>query len=186
MNPDQNMDAIQEGGRAAFLQLYQTHYHVLFAAGCYITADKELIRDCIHQLFMQCWQQRAELSKILHLKNYLTVALRNRLLSEMKKQNRLVAYDADHVSENSQIEYSYEEILIRNASEQAIQDELKRALEALAPRHRQVIELRFFQQCSYEEIARLTGQPVKTAYSYVYEALTALRKLMKGKEARIF
>jgi RNA polymerase sigma factor (sigma-70 family) len=185
MNPDQQMDAILEGDRAAFLQLYKEYYHVLFAAGCYITDDKELIRDCMHQLFMQCWEKRADLPKVLHLKNYLTVALRNRILSALKQQNKLVAYDPAQVDENTLVEYSYEEILIRNASEQALQDELQQALASLAPRYREVIEMRFFRQYSYEDIARLTGQPVKTAYTYVYEALGALRKLMKGKAARI-
>ncbi|MFX1707917.1 sigma-70 family RNA polymerase sigma factor [Chitinophaga sp. CC14] len=164
--------------RDAILQLYQTHYHALFAAGCYLTDDKELIRDCIHQLFLHCWQKKDELSKILHLKNYLTVSLRNRLLTALKQQNKTVTYEP---GEMDGVEYSYEEILIRQADETDKQQNLQRALHSLPPRYKQVIEMRFFRQYSYEEIARITGQPVKTAYNYVHEALAALRKQLKGK-----
>lgn len=166
--------------RDPILELYQTHYHALFASGCYITDDKELIRDCIHQLFLHCWQKRDELDKILHLKNYLTVSLRNRLLSALKQQLKTVAYDPEDMTE---VEYSYEEILIRQADENTRQQDLQQALSNLAPRYRQVIEMRFFRQYSYEEIARQTGQPVKTAYNYVHEALAALRKQLAPRPA---
>lgn len=186
MNPDQNMDHIPEGDRAAFLTLYRTYYHVLFAAGRYITTNKELIRDCIHQLFLHCWVQRAELQRIQNLKNYLTVSLRNRLLTALKQQNRLTTYDTDQVDENELIEISYEEILIQNITEQAMQDKLQQALASLSPRYRKVIEMRFFQERTYEEISELTGQPVKTTYNYVHEALTMLRKAMKSALSLLF
>ncbi|WP_346320335.1 sigma-70 family RNA polymerase sigma factor [Chitinophaga sp. YIM B06452] len=164
--------------RNAILHLYQAHYHALFAAGCYLTDDKELIRDCIHELFLHCWQKQEELSRVLHLKNYLTVSLRNRLLTALKQQGKTVRFEPGEMDE---AEYSYEEILIRNTDETALQQNLRRALHNLPPRYRQVIELRFFRQHSYEEIARLTGQPVKTAYNYVHEALAALRKQLKAQ-----
>jgi RNA polymerase sigma-70 factor (ECF subfamily) len=49
------------------------------------------------------------------------------------------------------------------------------ALDSLAPEHREVLLLRFIEEMSYEDIARVTGCPVGTVRSRLHYAKRALR-----------
>jgi RNA polymerase sigma-70 factor (ECF subfamily) len=56
-----------------------------------------------------------------------------------------------------------------------------RAIEGLAPELREVIELRHFQDLSYEEMAEVIGCPTGTVMSRLYRARKALRqRLVEG------
>lgn len=53
--------------------------------------------------------------------------------------------------------------------------ELRRAVLALPPHYRAVIELRHFQECSYEEIAATLGLPLSDVKSHLFRARKLLR-----------
>jgi len=58
--------------------------------------------------------------------------------------------------------------------------EIHRALERLAPPHREVLVLRFLEDLSYDEIAEIVGCPVGTVRSRIHYAKWALRREMEG------
>jgi RNA polymerase sigma-70 factor, ECF subfamily len=49
------------------------------------------------------------------------------------------------------------------------------ALDELAPEHRDVLVLRFLEDMTYEDIARVTGCPIGTVRSRIHYAKRALR-----------
>jgi RNA polymerase sigma-70 factor (ECF subfamily) len=53
-------------------------------------------------------------------------------------------------------------------------DTLRRALDQLSPAHREIIELRYFGDCSYQDIATALGTPVGTVMSRLHAARQAL------------
>jgi RNA polymerase sigma-70 factor (ECF subfamily) len=57
------------------------------------------------------------------------------------------------------------------------------AVSALPPELREVIELRHFQDLSYEEIAQIVGCPVGTVMSRLYRARKELRSRVMAKGA---
>ncbi len=54
------------------------------------------------------------------------------------------------------------------------------ALDQLAPEHREVVVLRYVQDMSYDEIARVAGCPVGTVRSRLHHAKRALRRVLEG------
>jgi RNA polymerase sigma-70 factor, ECF subfamily len=62
---------------------------------------------------------------------------------------------------------------------------LNRAVEALHEEQREVIELRHFQDLSYEEMAEILGCPVGTVMSRLYRARRRLRQLMLAEDPGI-
>ena len=54
------------------------------------------------------------------------------------------------------------------------------ALGRLAPEHREVLLLRFFEGMTYEDIARVTGCQLGTVRSRIHYAKRALRRVMEG------
>jgi RNA polymerase sigma-70 factor (ECF subfamily) len=56
---------------------------------------------------------------------------------------------------------------------------LHAALDSLAAEHREVLLLRFIEEMSYEDIARVTGCPVGTVRSRLHYAKRALRDVLE-------
>ena len=59
-------------------------------------------------------------------------------------------------------------------------EELRRCLNSLSPEHRETLMLRFFENMSYEEIARITGSGVGTVRSRIHYGKQALKKAWEG------
>jgi RNA polymerase sigma-70 factor (ECF subfamily) len=57
-------------------------------------------------------------------------------------------------------------------------ERLKRALESLPPRSREVLVLRELEECSYKEIAEITGIPMGTVMSTLSRARERLQRTM--------
>ncbi len=53
--------------------------------------------------------------------------------------------------------------------------EIHAALDRLAPEHREILVLRFLEDMTYKQIAKVTGCPIGTVRSRLYYAKSALR-----------
>ncbi len=60
-------------------------------------------------------------------------------------------------------------------------EELERCLDSLSPDHREALVLRYFEEMSYEDIARVTSSNVGTVRSRIHYGKQALQQLWKGK-----
>lgn len=63
-----------------------------------------------------------------------------------------------------------------------VREELARNIGFLSPLHREVLDLIFFHELSYEEAAEVVGVPVGTIKSRLSNAKRALRKLLDASE----
>lgn len=60
-------------------------------------------------------------------------------------------------------------------------EELQRGLGFIPPEQREVLMLRFFEELSYDEIARVTGCTLGTVRSRIHYAKRALRNALQRK-----
>jgi RNA polymerase sigma-70 factor (ECF subfamily) len=70
------------------------------------------------------------------------------------------------------------EIISRKQQEQSLWE----AIENLDEEHREIVNLRHFQDLSYSEIAELLGVPKGTVMSRLYRARMALAKKIREKK----
>jgi len=61
------------------------------------------------------------------------------------------------------------------------QDEVRHALRQLSDAHREILELRYFGECSYREIATVLSIPEGTVMSRLYAARQALAAIYKRR-----
>ena len=59
-----------------------------------------------------------------------------------------------------------------------LKDLLARGLASLPPEQRAVVELTYYQGCSYQEISEIAGCPVNTVKTRMFHARAKLRKLL--------
>lgn len=161
---------LQQGDPEALYSLMSTYYNLLFRYGIRFTADKDLTKDLISQFFLHVWDHRAQLVKAQNLDAYLMVSFRHFLLNYHRKISRQL-----DLSETELVEYAYEEYIIAWQDQQAVREMLLQAMQSLSERQRELIQLRYYQQLSCEEIAGRTGLSLRTIYNKLHEALKKLR-----------
>ena len=68
-----------------------------------------------------------------------------------------------------------------NEFDQEDAQEIHAALDQLAPEHREILVLRFLEDMTYEQIAKVTGCPLGTVRSRLYYAKSALRQTIEQR-----
>ncbi len=169
---------IRNGDAAAMRTLYQGCYQELYAFGFRILADKDKIKDCLHEVFCEIWQKRASIGEVTHVKAYLKTCVRHKLLKEIKHDQRTERLSSD--SELSDLtQNSYEQLLIESENDADAKLKLWKALEQLTEAQKEVIKLKFFDELSYDAIAILLKLKPRTIYNHMYMAIDILRKALK-------
>jgi hypothetical protein len=73
----------KSGDPKAFSRLYGEYVQVLYAQGLRVTPDAGLVKDCIHDLFVDLWRNRQRIPNPESVSVYLTEALRNGLSAKL-------------------------------------------------------------------------------------------------------
>jgi len=87
----------QRGDKNAFTNLVNQYSDVLYGYGQRFSADEELIRDCIQDVFLTLWHRREYLSETTCIKFYLMKALRQRIMRESTKWRTMDIHNEFHL-----------------------------------------------------------------------------------------
>lgn len=167
------------GDKQALFELYNKMYFHLIRFGLKINADDELVKDCVNQIFLNIWDKRERLQPVQNVKSYLMTSLRRCMLDQLSYQDKTNTALNRMGAEEDWNELSYEEIIIKVQQDEELREKLQAAIKQLTPRQLELIQLKFFEGLSYEQIAEKTSQTIKTAYNTIYDAIKTLRKLLK-------
>lgn len=83
----------QQGDPEAFSRLYGEYVQVLYAQGLRMTPDAGLVKECIHDLFVELWRNRRLVPEPDSVSRYLTDALRAGLAASMQPKPGLAPAD---------------------------------------------------------------------------------------------
>ncbi|WP_437918143.1 RNA polymerase sigma factor [Sphingobacterium sp. LRF_L2] len=163
--------SIRQGDQESFMALYDAYYSSLFQYGLSIGKEREIVKESIHILFCEIWENRVRLSiEVQDPKFYLFTWLKRIILRQLKEQGSspVIIFD-------EQLEDSAEAQQIAWEQHVEMQSKLDKALAQLTKKQRHYVELRFFQNKSYEQIAIEENAAVRTVYNVIYEALKNLK-----------
>lgn len=168
--------AIRNNDLEAFTEMYKSYYQFLFAYGMRVNGDKHLVKDSIHELFLEVWKGRATLPEVAHIGSYLRTILRRKIIKAVP-QHQWRSLEEDSGGPEA-VEYSYEERLVSLQSDEEMKQKVQKAIHSLSKKQLEVIRMKFFDEKSYAEIAEFTATTPRTVYNQVYEALKILRKYL--------
>lgn len=159
-------------------QLYARLSPVLFQYGCRITAQKGLIEDCIHDVFVRMWGRQERFSEVKHLEAYLTQSFRHHLFAKLKEEaGRRAIAPAQY---SFFLTLSQEDVRIEEEISQEQRSRINAALHRLSPRQREAVYLRFFKNHCCDEVARIMDLEKAAVYSLIYKALSRLRDSLQA------
>ena len=169
---------IINGNEDAFLALYQEYYRSLFSYGFNLTADRELTKDCVQELFLDIWNKRQTLNKdVDNLQSYLFTWLRRKISRTEIKLAREKSSERSREVNDTKV-FCYEELLIAFQQSEEKKEQLSRALSTLTTKQLEMVRLKFFENLSYAQISEKTNLTTRTIYNLIYEAISRLREAM--------
>ena len=178
---NEKWELLLSGNEEDMYESFRLCYDDLYRLGIYLYQDVQLVREAIHLLYIEVWKIREKLSSIQHIRQYVLTIFK-RILYKLKTGSvnhwsKIESYHSEDIS-RQEICLSYEEILVQSQEQSAQRQRLIDALPLLGERQRELIRLRFFEEKSIEEIARLTGLTARTVYNTLHNSLGRLRELL--------
>lgn len=162
------------GDQHAFEAIYREHIDELYAFGIKFHSDKDTVLDCIHDLFVSLYNN-PKIAKDVQVKYYLFSSLRRRLLRakvDGDKFSELRVEDILNVGTNVEIEW------IKNEKMTIDVERVKRQIEKLPKRQREVLFLKYFTEFTYDEIASMMAVSVETCRTLSYRAIKQLKSTL--------
>jgi RNA polymerase sigma-19 factor, ECF subfamily len=158
-----------------FERIFKEFFNPLAYYARIFTKDQDSAKDIVHNVFINLWEKRDDISFEQSIKSYLYTSVHNRCLNHLRDRAKFIK---DDVSEfeflNSQsVEDSYD--IETKETESRIND----AINSLPERCREVFKLKRFEELKYSEIADLLNISIKTVEAQMSKALRILREELK-------
>jgi len=172
------------GDQRAFEALVQRYSGTLFNFICRFLADYDAASDILQQVFLQLYISLPNLRTGEPLKAWLFQVARNRCLDELRRKHAIHFSDLETGSDDEEpspraaipdTNPRPEDVAERNDRQQC----WKSAIQALPPKFRGVVLLRYASQLSFSEIGQALGMPEATAKTYFQRAKPLLRAALK-------
>lgn len=164
---------------ARFRPLYERYYEPIFRFVFRRTADSDLTADLCSQVFLKALQRLGAYQyRGVPFSAWLFRIASNEVAQHFRQnsQKRTVSVEENTLSEVA------EEMELEGEVWQL--EELVEALDTLKPADLMLIELRFFEQRPFKEIAEILDITESNAKVKTYRILERLRKWMKGQKTK--
>lgn len=184
MDDTQLWELLLQGDVSVLELLYQRNYDLLVNYGLRYTIDKELIKDCIHDVFVKLHQSKA-LSFAACPRSYLVRALRNALLDKLSALNEHIVL-TEFVFQIPDSTDLFESVFRKGDEELELSKQLLEAISHLSDNQKNVLYLRFVKDFSYNEIAEVLEINVQSSMNVVSRSLKKLRTLLILNELSVF
>ena len=181
LTPDEHThlwDDFRAGDRDAFSRIYEIFTADLYRYGFNLVRNKQLVEDCLHELFLHLHVHKSNLGATNNIQFYLYRALRRRLLDALKKVKK---FDSDeHALDDAHfVVESFESQYIEDQEQIRQQQMVLTELNKLPKRQKEILYLVYMKGLSYQETADVMDISMKSVYNTVNVALTSLRKYIR-------
>ena len=172
-------DYLKQRDRKGIKLLFEVYYKPLVLWADTFLNDISRSEDLVQDFFLKLWEQ--ELGNYLQpdtLKSYLYTSIRNRALNLLDKNDPLrLAYELE-LEDRIWEEYDdgWDEMFCQVES----------AMNKLAPRSREVVELVYLKNMKYKEVAILLNISLATVKTLLVNALKKLRKECHSENKILF
>ena len=163
------------GDDQAYAELYDMYIQMLYNYGLKMTSNQELLKDCIHDVFVKVYMKRHDKNAINNLCSYLLISLKNRLLDEFRRQtfttpNEVEEYEYRRASEDVEKDYLCQE------HDMLQSEQVAHLMQNLTRRQRQAITLYYLEERKYDEICGIMNMNYHSVRNLMHRGMLKLRE----------
>lgn len=166
---------VGRGDGVAFDALYRKYQTRLTRFLATLVRHPHIVEEVLDDTLMVVWQRAGDFKGESKLSTWIFAIAYRKAMKALRK------YDApleDHEAENRP---SHEASPEEAFGQTRLHRLLKGAMDELSPDHRGVVELTYFQDLSYREIAEIMDCPVDTVKTRMFYARRQLRRRLEGE-----
>jgi len=165
----------QNGNISALGKLMQGYYPDLFHWGMRLHNEREFVKDCIQEVFINLWKLHATIDTVENVRSYLLMVLKSRMLRELSSKHA-ISHSSIQEDYSFSVEFAADMQMIEEEHEIYQFRKLEIVLNNLPQRQKELIYLRFYQNLSFEEIADVMNLGRQSAYNLFQKSINSLRK----------
>lgn len=160
---------------AAFETLYRS-YHVRLSRFLLRLVNRPtLVEEVLNDTLMVVWEKAESFNGASKLSTWIFAIAYRKAMKALRKQDDPV--DDDTIEERVSLDPSPEDDVSHNRRRALLLE----AMTALSPEHRAVINLTYFHEMGYREIAGIMDCPVDTVKTRMFHARRRLKRRMAGE-----
>lgn len=175
LSDEQIWDRCLNNDNKAFKEIYCRYYPLLYNYGSKFITDKELVKDCIQDLFIKLIQNHKKLSPTLCVKGYLLKAFRNKLYDSLEKEK-----STDDIELYQDSFFTDDMLPTLFGDEPDSNSRSKRLMQAyrlLSSHQQEILYLYYVNELKHEEIASVMEINYQSSKNLLFRSLSNLRKL---------
>jgi RNA polymerase sigma factor (sigma-70 family) len=168
------LEKIRRGDRTAFETLYRLYHPRLTRFLLQLVRRPQLVEEALNDTMMVVWQRPDSFHGHSKLSTWIFA------IAYRKAMKGLGKFDDPREDPEGPDRASDELGPEDNSAAFRRRDLLARAMDELSPAHRAVVDLTYYHELDYNEIARILDCPVGTVKTRMFHARRQLRRLIDG------
>ena len=168
------LERIVQGDRVALHELYAAYHYPVLRFIQRITRSLELAQEGVNDVMLTVWRNGMSFGRRSSVSTWIMGIAYHKALKALASRQRWSSrfgFNLDDFEDRSEMAVDPEE-------HRDLRETLHKALEALSPAQRAVVELTYFGGYSYEEIAAIMGCGENTVKTRMFYARAKLRKAL--------
>lgn len=174
-NPNALLKLIAAGDKEAFTAFYRLMEKPIYRFICVKLNDPFEANDILHEVFMDVWRTADKFEGRSTVKTWLFGIAYRKTMDRFRKMKRVVL--TDEIPELADDSASQVDILAAGQESQHI----RFCMDELSLEHRQAIELAFYEDMTYNEIADVADSAEGTIKTRIYHAKQLLKRCLSNR-----
>lgn len=162
---------LRKGDEAAFDEIFRTWYPSLVRASESVVRSRAIAEEIVQDVMLELWKRRESLADNSSPQAYLFQSTRNRSLNHLRHE-RVVKEAEPYATKTEAVDSKAHSHMVEDEMRAAV----KRAVEGLPDKCREIFEMSRTNGLKYSEIASVLGISIKTVEAQMGKALRVLRE----------
>ena len=174
------INLIAAGDIEAFKTLHRAYQRRLFAYSMKMLDDAGAAEELTSDVMLEVWKQARQFKGKSKLSTWIFGIAHHKALNARRRRGQRI----DVAMEQAQTSVDPRPDPEQSAERRDMLRRLETALGTLSLDHREAIELTFYHEFSYEEIAQIMNCPVNTVKTRMFYAKKKIRETLSQSESR--
>jgi RNA polymerase sigma factor (sigma-70 family) len=169
----------ESGNKEVLGEFFNRYMHLVFAVCMKYLKNTDSAKDTVMEIFESLDEKLLEFN-IQYFKGWIHMVSRNDCLMKLRKAKREVNIEKWKIFRNSDVENA--SVLHQDNEEEIAINKINGSFRQLKSSQRKCLEMMYFQNMSYKEIATETGYTLKQVKSYIQNGKRKLKLLVKDRK----
>lgn len=172
-----------DGSQHSWDKLVRRHETMVYNYCLRMTRNTSDARDLLQEVFLSVYRHLPSYRNQGQFKGWMMRIAANKTMDLLRLRQRSPKLNTDEAADEAVLQWQAPEyhnpdqVYEQNTDNRRI----RALLQSLPPEQRLVVELKFFQHFTFEEIAVQTGTPVNTVKSRLYASLQKLKDTLEAR-----